>query len=168
VAVDPYIVLGAIPTVEQITPPPGMVIVPVGSEGMGLTPGEAISVEPSGMPVCETGAPMAPSGVVALIEGVGAAMPVTWARAAFTANNDVNAAVINESFTALSSCRMVAGQSNDHWGPALAASHGNSRTAVPRVRLPAWIQAKTDPPEQVCLSCVGLNVTFQSLAFGPP
>jgi hypothetical protein len=168
VAVDPYIVLGAVPTVEQITPPLGMVIVPVGSEGMGLTPGEAISVEPSGMPACETGAPMAPSGVVALIEGVGAAMPVTWAKAAFAANKEINAAAVNVSFTALSCCRTVADQSNDRRGPVLAASHGNTRTAVPRVGLSAWIHARTDPPERVCFSCVGLNGTFQSFSFGPP
>ena len=101
-AVDPYIALGAVPTVEQTTPPLGIVIVPVGSDGIGLTPGEAISVEPNGIPACEIGAPMAPSGVVALIEGVGAAMPVTWAKAGLTANNEANTAAINENFTVLS------------------------------------------------------------------
>jgi hypothetical protein len=129
VAVDPYIVLGAVPTVEQIAPPLGMVIVPVGLEGIGLTPGAAISVEPSGIPVCEIGAPMVPSGVVALTEGVGAAMPVTWAKAVFTANSEQNAAAIIEDFTALSCCRTVVCKSNSRVGPALAASHGNSGTA---------------------------------------
>lgn len=65
---DPNIVDGAMPMVEHTVLP----IVPVGDPGIGLTPGEAISVAPSGMPVPPTGAlVLMPSGEVAEIEGVG-------------------------------------------------------------------------------------------------
>jgi hypothetical protein len=66
---DPNIVDGAMPMVEQTVLP----IVPVDDAGIGLTPGEAISVAPSGIPVPPTGAlpPPMPSGEVADIEGVG-------------------------------------------------------------------------------------------------
>lgn len=69
VLADPNIVDGAMPMVEQTVLP----IVPVDDPGIGLTPGEAISVAPSGMPVPPTGAsaPPMPSGEVAEIEGVG-------------------------------------------------------------------------------------------------
>lgn len=65
---DPNIVDGAMPMVVHAVLP----IVPVGDPGIGLTPGEAISVAPSGMPVPPTGAlVLMPSGEVADIEGVG-------------------------------------------------------------------------------------------------
>jgi hypothetical protein len=65
VAVDPNIVEGAVPMVEHTVLP----IVPVGT---GLTPGDAISVAPSGIPVPPTGAfGTLPSGDVAESEGVG-------------------------------------------------------------------------------------------------
>jgi hypothetical protein len=66
---DPNIVDGAMPMVEQTVLP----IVPVDDAGIGLTPGEAISVAPSGIPVPPTGVlpPPMPSGEVADIEGVG-------------------------------------------------------------------------------------------------
>jgi hypothetical protein len=50
-----------------------MVIVPVTPVGSGLTPGEVISVEPSGIPVGEPAA--IPSGEVAPIVGVGVTVP---------------------------------------------------------------------------------------------
>jgi hypothetical protein len=62
----------------------GMATVPVGLGISGLTPADGISVEPSGMPVGETGeldADALPSGEVAPTEGVGATMPVTCATA---------------------------------------------------------------------------------------
>ena len=53
VAADPNIVDGAVPVVEHTVLP----IMPVeGSGGAGLTPGDAISVAPNGMPVPPTGA----------------------------------------------------------------------------------------------------------------
>ncbi len=68
VAADPNIVDGAVPIVEHTELP----IVPVWSAGAGLTPGEAISVAPSGMPVPPTGAlGTMPSGEVAASKGVG-------------------------------------------------------------------------------------------------
>ncbi|MEH2591488.1 hypothetical protein V1273_005327 [Bradyrhizobium sp. AZCC 1721] len=68
VAADPNIVDGAVPIVEHTVLP----IVPVWSAGAGLTPGEAISVAPKGMPVPPTGAlGTMPSGDVAESEGIG-------------------------------------------------------------------------------------------------
>ncbi len=68
VEADPNIVDGAVPIVEHTVLP----IVPVWSAGAGLTPGEAISVAPSGMPVPPTGAlGTMPSGEVAASKGVG-------------------------------------------------------------------------------------------------
>ena len=70
--------------------------------GNGLTPGEAISVAPNGIPVPPTAVlgPM-PSGEVAPIVDVGAAIPVTCARAAPLAKN-MTQAVISEAFTCIS------------------------------------------------------------------
>jgi hypothetical protein len=81
--VDPNIDDGAVPRVEHAVLLFGMEIVPVASPGAGLTPGDAISVEPSGMPVGETGEPVVamPSGEVAPRLGVGLAMPLTCAIA---------------------------------------------------------------------------------------
>ena len=58
----------------------GIEIVPVASPGAGLTPGDAISVEPRGMPAVEP-VPM-PSGEVAPMVGVGLAIPLICAMAA--------------------------------------------------------------------------------------
>jgi hypothetical protein len=67
-AVDPNIVDGAVPMVEHTVLPN----TPVETSGAGLTPGEAISVAPNGMPVPPTGAlGTMPSGDVAESEGVG-------------------------------------------------------------------------------------------------
>jgi hypothetical protein len=62
----------------------GIAIVPVTPPvGAGLTPSDVISVAPNGIPVAETveGTVM-PSGEVALIVGVGVAIPPTCAMAA--------------------------------------------------------------------------------------
>jgi hypothetical protein len=81
VAVDPNMPDGAVPMVEHIVPLPGIAIVPVES-GAGLIPGDASSVDPSGMPVGETGEPVPiPSGEVAPRLGVGVAIPPTCAMA---------------------------------------------------------------------------------------
>ena len=88
VEVDPKIWAGAVPTVEQTAPVFGMAIVPVAGPASGLTPGDESSVAPNGIPVGETGKPIAlPSGEVASSVGVGVAMAVTCATAAFAANN---------------------------------------------------------------------------------
>jgi hypothetical protein len=79
--VDPNIDDGAVPMVEHVVPLPGVVIVPV-TIGAGLTPGDAISVEPNGMPVGDTGEPVPMlSGEVAPKLGVGLAIPLTCAMA---------------------------------------------------------------------------------------
>jgi hypothetical protein len=67
-AADPNIADGAVPMVEHTVLP----MMPVEGSGAGLTPGDAISVAPNGMPVPPTGALGAiPSGEVAESEGVG-------------------------------------------------------------------------------------------------
>ena len=68
VAADPNIADGAVPVVEHTVLP----IIPVEGSGAGLSPGDAISVAPNGMPVPPTGAlGTMPSGDVAESEGVG-------------------------------------------------------------------------------------------------
>jgi hypothetical protein len=76
--VAPNIDDGEVPMVEHVVPLLGIVIVPVASAGAGLAPGDAISVEPRGMPVGETVEPVPmPSGEVAPMVGVGLAIPLT-------------------------------------------------------------------------------------------
>jgi hypothetical protein len=98
VALEPTIVEGAMPAVEQT------VAVPAGGAtvGNGLTPGEAISVAPNGIPVPPTAVlgPI-PSGEVAPIVGTGAAIPVTCAMAALLAKNTTQA-VMSEVFICIS------------------------------------------------------------------
>ena len=98
-AVDPNIDDGAVPTVEHVVLLLGMEIVPVASPGAGLTPGDAISVEPSGIPVGETDEPVAvmPSGVVVARLGVGLAIPLTCARAALQTKSAAGIAAINDN-----------------------------------------------------------------------
>jgi hypothetical protein len=100
-AVDPNMVDGAVPMVEHVVPLPGMAIVPVASPGAGLTPGDAISVEPSGIPVGETDEPVAdmPSGEVAPKVGVGLAIPLTCATATLQTNSAAGIAAINDNLT---------------------------------------------------------------------
>jgi hypothetical protein len=100
-AADPNIDDGAVPTVEHAVPLVGMEIVPVASPGAGLTPGDAISVEPSGMPVGETGEPVAamPSGEVVPTVGVGVTMPPTCAIAALQTNSIEMIAAISDNLT---------------------------------------------------------------------
>ena len=77
----------------------GIEIVPVASPGAGLTPGDAISVEPRGIPVGETVEPVPmPSGEVAPMVGMGLAIPVTWAVASLQRTSAASIAVINENF----------------------------------------------------------------------
>jgi hypothetical protein len=71
VEVDPNISDGGVPTVEHAVPV--LAIVPVVEVGIGLTPGEAISVEPNGIPVGPTEA--LESGEVAPSEGVAGTAP---------------------------------------------------------------------------------------------
>jgi hypothetical protein len=74
-AVDPNISEGGVATVGHavLLLVVGMVIVPVTPVGSGLTPGEVISVAPSGIPVGEPAA--MPSGEVAPTVGVGVTVP---------------------------------------------------------------------------------------------
>ena len=76
----------------------GIEIVPVASPGAGLTPGDAISVEPKGMPVGETVEPI-PSGEVAPMVGVGLAIPLTCAVALLQATSAESARAISKNPT---------------------------------------------------------------------
>jgi hypothetical protein len=98
-AVAPNMVDGAVPMVEHVVLLPGMEIVPVASPGAGLTPGDAISVEPSGIPVGETDEPVAdmPSGEVAPRVGVGLAIPLTCATATLQRQSAARIATINDN-----------------------------------------------------------------------
>jgi hypothetical protein len=98
-AVDPNIDDGAVPTVEHALPLDvlGIAIVPVTPVGAGLSPGEVISVAPSGMPVGSTEAHgAAPSGEVALSVGVVAMVP-TCAMAPLQANTVAITAANNKN-----------------------------------------------------------------------
>jgi hypothetical protein len=98
-AVDPNIPDGEVPRVEHVALLPDIEVVPV-TMGPGLTPGEAISVEPSGMPVGETVEPVVmPSGEVAPMAGVGLAIPLTCAMAALQTTSARRTAAINETLT---------------------------------------------------------------------
>jgi hypothetical protein len=73
----------------------GIETVPV-TMGAGLTPGDAISVEPKGIPVGETVEPVAmPSGEVASMLGVGLTIPLTCAVAALQTTSAGRTAAIN-------------------------------------------------------------------------
>jgi hypothetical protein len=98
-AVAPNMVDGAVPMVEHVVLLPGMEIVPVASPGAGLTPGDAISVEPSGIPVGETDEPVAdmPSGEVAPMVGVGLAIPLTCAVATLQTQSAARIVAINDN-----------------------------------------------------------------------
>jgi hypothetical protein len=96
---DPNIDDGAVPMVEHAVLLLGMEIVPVASPGAGLTPGDAISVEPSGIPVGETGEPVAamPSGEVVPTVGVGLIMPLTCAIATLQTKSAGRIAAIGDN-----------------------------------------------------------------------
>jgi hypothetical protein len=100
-AVDPNIDDDAVPMVEHAVLLFGIEIVPVASPGAGLTPGDAISVEPNGMPVGETGEPVAamPSGDVVPTAGVGITMPPTCAIAALQTTSAARIAAISDNLT---------------------------------------------------------------------
>jgi hypothetical protein len=97
-AVDPNIPEGEVPKVEHPVPLLGIAIVPVERAGRGLTPGEAISVAPIGIPVVPTGAPgPLPSGEVMPSEGVAVTVP-TWAIEGLQPNRSEATAVIKMLF----------------------------------------------------------------------
>jgi hypothetical protein len=97
-AVDPNMDDGAVPKVEHVVLLLGIAIVPVASVGAGLTPGDAISVEPRGIPAGETVEPVPrPSGEVAPRLGVGLAIPLTCAIAPLQTISAGRTAAINDN-----------------------------------------------------------------------
>jgi hypothetical protein len=98
VVVEPNIVDGAVPMVEHTVPPM------VDEIGAGLTPGEAISVAPNGMPVPPTGAlGTMPSGEVAESEGVG--ITAACCAKAWPHSKAVVAVIIRKCFMVFLRCR---------------------------------------------------------------
>ena len=96
-AADPNIPDGEVPKVEHVVLLPGIAVVLIEPVGIGLTPGDAISVAPIGIPVGETVEPVAmPSGEVAPIVGVGEAIPLTCAMATLLTKSAGSTAAINE------------------------------------------------------------------------
>jgi hypothetical protein len=72
---EPNMPADEMPNVEQGIPLLGIAMVPVGLIGVGLTPGDVISVAPNGIPVPPTDEPLVmSSGDVALTDGVGTTM----------------------------------------------------------------------------------------------
>jgi hypothetical protein len=103
-AVDPNISDGDVAAVEHAVAlvVVGIVIVPVTPVGSGLTPGDVISVLPSGIPVGEPPEPVVmPSGEVAPIVGVGVTVPSncwsTCARAPLQTKSAGRTAATNEN-----------------------------------------------------------------------
>jgi hypothetical protein len=98
-AVDPNVPDGEVAKFEHAVPllVLGIVIVPVTPLGAGLTPGDASSVAPNGIPVGELAEPVAmPSGEVSPIVGVGVAVP-TCAMATLQMKSAGRTAAINEN-----------------------------------------------------------------------
>src|SRR5216683_1815389 len=96
-AADPNIPDGEVPKVEHVVLLPGIAVVLIEPVGIGLTPGDAISVAHIGIPVGETVEPVAmPSGEVAPIVRVGVAIPLTCAMATLLAKSAGSTAAINE------------------------------------------------------------------------
>ena len=95
---DPNIPDGDVPNVEQAVPLIVPDIVVVFIVGAGLTPGEAISVAPSGIPVPPTDVvgPI-PSGEVAPSDGVTGIVPI-WAKAGLNPEMDKTSATITAFF----------------------------------------------------------------------
>jgi hypothetical protein len=109
--VDPNIDDGAVPTVEHVAPLLGIAIVPVASAGAGLTPGDAISVEPKGMPVGDTVEPVPmPSGEVTPMVGVGLAIPLTCAMAALQTTSAGRIVAIHDSLICNLPCLRCRGE----------------------------------------------------------
>jgi hypothetical protein len=98
-AVDPNVPDGEVAKVEHAVPllVLGIGIVPVTPLGTGLTPGDASSVAPNGIPIGEFAEPVAvPSGEVSPIVAVGVAVP-TCAMATLQTKSAGRTATINET-----------------------------------------------------------------------
>jgi len=142
VAADPNIVDGAVPMVEHTVLP----IMPVEGRGAGLTPGEAISVAPNGMPVPPTGAlGTMPSGDVAESEGVG--ITAACCAKAWPHSRAEAVVIIRKRFMVLSSAgravrRAGGDRSGGHRESALQSdslSAGFARGSQPQLSGKGWL-----------------------------
>jgi hypothetical protein len=123
---------GEAPRVAQV-PLLVIEIVPV-TVGAGLTPGDAISVEPSGIPTGPTVEPVVmPSGEVTPMVGVGLATPPTCAMAGLQMTSSGRTAAINENFTC--TLRFAASQLvRSYWALVGARGFGTAWIAPERTR----------------------------------
>jgi hypothetical protein len=139
---DPNIVDGAVPMVEHT-------VLPMVDEiGAGLTPGEAISVAPNGMPVPPTGAlGTMPSGDVAESEGVG--ITAACCAKAWPHSRAEAVVIIRKRFMVLSSSgrgsatnKQGGDRSGGHWESALRSDSlraGFARGFQPQLSGKGWL-----------------------------
>jgi len=93
VVLEPDIPNDGLPITKHVVPFP---VIPIAPVGAGLSPGDASSVAPMGIPAGATGEPGAmPSGEVAPIPGVGLPIPPTCANAGEQPKNAACIAAIN-------------------------------------------------------------------------
>ncbi len=90
---EPEAPADALPMTEHVVPLPAIPIVPVSA---GLSPGDASSVAPKGMPAGETDEPgVTPNGEVVPIPGVGLPIPPTCAKTGLQPKSAAAMAAIN-------------------------------------------------------------------------
>jgi hypothetical protein len=149
-AVDPNISEGGVATVGQAVLPVvvGIVIVPVTPVGTGLTPGDVISVAPSGIPVGEPAA--MPSGEVAPTIGVGVTVPSncpsTCAMAALQTKSAERTAATNENLIGILSLKAASSRReliNDPECVFAISITAASRLEAPRQK--TWRSARLAP-----------------------
>ncbi len=105
VVLEPDIPDDGLPVTKHVVPFPVIPIVPAGTP---LSPGDASSVAPMGIPVGGTGKPGAmPSGEVALIPGVGLPIPPTCANAGLQPKSAACIAAINTPRIMISIVRTI-------------------------------------------------------------
>jgi hypothetical protein len=123
-----YIPPDALPVAEQVVPAPANPMVPSVS---GLSPGDASSVAPKGIPVSGTDAPgTMPSGEVAAIPGV--PIPPTCAKAGLQPKSAARVAAINARRIAISIVlRQGSGRAHRSTGPASLISSFGALSILP-------------------------------------
>jgi hypothetical protein len=105
IVLEPDIPNGGLPMVKHVVPFP---VIPIVSAGAPLSPGDASSVAPMGIPVGGTGKPGAmPSDEVALIPGVGLPIPPTCANAGMQPTSAACIAAINTPRIMISIVRTI-------------------------------------------------------------
>jgi hypothetical protein len=141
----------------------GIVIVPVAPVGSGLTPGEVISVEPSGIPVGEPAEPVAtPSGEVAPTIGVGLTVPSncpsTCALAMLPANSIGTTiaifAILITAASRLGTLRRKIGERRGYW--TSVSPLGGCASSVGKTQQPQMLNSLSSALS--CFSCLASNL----------